>query len=312
MGRGEESCSDECDTEEGLQRVAMRGLCVCTPLLILGTAFMMSATHVRQKQQAADGSGETGVAGDFVRLPDFHPAELARSGINEQSYELANKLVERGNASVPDHCKTPSTEETYGELTAEGMRQLLDGMPAECALDEHSVFIDVGSGNGHIPLFVRAATNVKYSYGIEVARCRHNLAEARLRAISADVAAGTARNPKLRQIGYLYGDVRKTGLHNATHLYMASLCFGEQLMMDILRLAKQQGVRCIIDSARFMAPQSDVQRWGSAVASSITRWNWFPPGLPAFWHLRADLNPHDRPRKGAKAVQKATRSIAGM
>ena len=63
----------------------------------------------------------------------------------------------------------------------------------------------------------------------------------------------------------------------------------------------------IFDSARFMAPQGEVQRWGSAVASSTTKWNWFPVGLPAFWHLRTDLNPYDKTRKEAKTIDKGRR-----
>ena len=60
-----------------------------------------------------------------------------------------------------------------GSLGAVGMANLVRHMPAACGeLTPSSVFVDVGSATGEVPLFVSAASGAR-SIGIEVDGCRH-------------------------------------------------------------------------------------------------------------------------------------------
>ena len=138
-------------------------------------------------------------------------------------------------------CFGGGDEQTYGGITLDGMETLISRMPHQCALRQRdSVFMDIGSGFGQLPLFVRAATGVT-SVGIETNVCRHEVATLRHSAVRSAVPSG---------LSYLHADVRTVGLLNATHIFMHSTCFGNALTKEILALAarKDSRVRCILDA----------------------------------------------------------------
>ena len=78
-----------------------------------------------------------------------------------------------GNDSIVNRCPTKPSDLCYGEPTPIGLKRLLQGWPGECALDEQSVFYDVGSGFGRLAAYVRIHTNASRVRGIEINDCRH-------------------------------------------------------------------------------------------------------------------------------------------
>jgi hypothetical protein len=64
-------------------------------------------------------------------------------------------------------------EQTYGEVTPEGMMCFF----AELGIGKDDVFLDIGSGLGNLTLYASFVHGIKKSYGIEIQRNRHDVAE---------------------------------------------------------------------------------------------------------------------------------------
>ena len=131
----------------------------------------------------------------------------------------------------------------YGEPTPKGLKYLTHTWPRECALDESSVFYDIGSGFGALAIWMRLNTNASAVHGLEINQCRHNGAlrlAARVREVVGERALG--------QLHFTRGDVRKSGFSDATHILMASQCMGDELVSSILSMAKDHApnLRCIV------------------------------------------------------------------
>ncbi len=175
---------------------------------------------------------------------EFKLHNLTHAGISDESLRLAVDAISGKRREEFCHdAKTVPFDQTYGEITREGMEALLRNMPSQCALTPQSVFLDIGSGEGRLPYFVRLSSSIKEAVGIELVRCRHERARELRRAYQR---AANGRGG----LTYVLGDVRKAGLHNATHIFMHSTCFGGDLVRDILRLANEAGVECIINYGR--------------------------------------------------------------
>ena len=109
-------------------------------------------------------------------------------------------------------CMYNNSEHCYGEPLPIGLRKLVMEWPREVALDEHSVFYDVGSGFGRLSAFIRLNTNVSAVRGIEINRCRHDGAVALLQTLHREAPLAGAR------LEFVAGDVRTLGIAGATHL----------------------------------------------------------------------------------------------
>ena len=175
-------------------------------------------------------------------------------------------------------------ERTMGSLSADGMVRLLRRMPTACKFQPSSdVFLDIGSGLGQLPLFIRAATGVR-AVGVEVDTCRHETALRRQKAVSDELPDG---------LTYVRGDARTSiGLQNATHVFMHSTCFGEVLLKRIVELA--DGVRCILDFGGRAEIRPQLAAWGVPVAAAPIS----ESGVPLYYYLRRGL-------PGAEASMKA-------
>ena len=166
-----------------------------------------------------------------------------------------------------------------GSLSVNGMANLLRHMPAACELTPSSVFLDLGSATGAVPLFVRAATGV-HSIGIEIDRCRHWSALRRYGEVRGELPSG---------LEYVNADVRATGLRNATHLFMHSTCFGASLTRAIVALADKARVRCIIDGGKADV-RPELEAWGVPVAVAKSSFSWARGGsVPLYYYARRGL-----------------------
>ena len=184
-------------------------------------------------------------------------------GRQRRARNLVSNVYQRHQRHV-QHRVAGSGELTMGSLTAEGMVRLLSNMPPACQLSSHSTFLDVGSGVGQLPLFIRGSDEAHDAIGVEIDKCRHEAAVRRHESIRGALPAGDG-------LSYVRADVRNTGLYNATHVFLHSTCFGDELSRQIVRLATSAtAVRCVLD----LNDASDIERarsfapFGSPVATT--------------------------------------------
>ena len=134
-------------------------------------------------------------------------------------------------------------EATYGELTVEGMVQLLTGWPAAHPLDDGATLLDVGSGAGKL-LIATALLTPARARGVEYVAGRAALAAAALAEASRD---GLLAADEERRVEPIHADATAPGaLDGATHLYMANLCFPDALNRAMVgALAAVASLRCV-------------------------------------------------------------------
>lgn len=134
-------------------------------------------------------------------------------------------------------------EATYGELSVEGMVQLLTGWPASHPLDDGATLLDVGSGAGKL-LFAAALLTPARARGVEYVADRAALAAAALADAARD---GLLAADEARRVEPIHADATAPGaLDGATHLYMANLCFPDALNRAMVgALAAVASLRCV-------------------------------------------------------------------
>jgi hypothetical protein len=100
---------------------------------------------------------------------------------------------------------------------------------AACELTEEAVFVDIGSGLGHVPLLVSMLTGVR-SLGIEV------------QAAYIARARECAQSLRLRRIQFLPQDARDADLSSGTVFYLYSPFTGS-ILADVLRMLRIESTR---------------------------------------------------------------------
>lgn len=110
-------------------------------------------------------------------------------------------------------------EYTYGELTNDGIKQLLKSIDTK-----NKIFYDLGSGNGNV--VINAITNfpeLKKSIGIELSKIRYNNSLNKL------------SEKKISNIEFINNDLlsQEINLNNADIIYISNLCFSENFNIKI-------------------------------------------------------------------------------
>ena len=181
----------------------------------------------------------------------MHEAAGRNQSITRNAIRLAWRNVARANPmhlvgpdSIVHRCASSSGEQCYGEPTFVGLRKLYQCWPTECAVDSRSSFYDVGSGFGRLSAFMRVHTNASRVRGIEINECRHRSALALLESVQREL-------PSAGELDFLSGDVQALGLGDATHAFLAAQCWGEALLVDVLRKAlAAPRLRCLVVLSR--------------------------------------------------------------
>lgn len=182
-----------------------------------------------------------------------------------------------GNESIVRLCASPEMEQRYGEPTPVGLKRLLLQWPDECAIDADSVFYDVGAGFGRLSAFFRIHTNASSVRGVELNRCRHRHALTLAESVRQERASAAVGD-----IDMLRGDVRQIGIADATHAFLAAQCFGEDLLVELFRMAlAAPRLRCVVVLSRKLpVTWSDrvselVASFGQAVAVNAVPTTYF-------------------------------------
>jgi SAM-dependent methyltransferase len=118
--------------------------------------------------------------------------------------ETTNKTF--GNASYPS---------TYGELTREGMKDMLRGFETK-----GKTFIDLGSGLGKTPLFAVADNNFKYAVGVELSPERHQQAMKMKEKLPEKIKS---------RVNYFKNDLFNFDVKDYDVIFISNLCFSNDM-----------------------------------------------------------------------------------
>lgn len=189
---------------------------------------------------------------------------------NIAGYEEADRAVVDVQMSKRDKEGFKPKPSTYGETTPLGARQLFHymGMTSDGLDNEDIVFVDMGSGVGKLVMQVYLELpRISRSIGIELAPLRHQAAvkawselEPVAKKIRAEIPIGGGPISEA-DLELINGDFRESDLSEATHIYISSLCFTEDMMYQIAKKIEQDApnVQCI---ATLCSLPSDFQRKG--------------------------------------------------
>ena len=161
--------------------------------------------------------------------------------------------------------------ETYGEVTALGARQLFHIMgltKMHISKQPNYQFVDLGSGGGRLVMQAHLELpSVFKSVGIELSPSRHKVA---LNTWNNLVDSGDAdrirkfaerswgmnadtNNNILSTVELQEGDMFQLDISKATHLYVASLCFSDQMLERLVEKIEREGTSLqIIASLRLL------------------------------------------------------------
>lgn len=172
-------------------------------------------------------------------------ATLATLTFASRRLEMIRENVEQGRCCSPSEVEAIAAlggpmAETYGEITLDGMKALANRV----MMGPSDIFADLGSGCGRAVFQALTDFDVASTCGIELAESRHELALQSLAALPAEQAS---------RVRLLCGDCAAAdawqpggALADATIVYVASLCFGDELMQRLgARLEESARVRTV-------------------------------------------------------------------
>ncbi|KAL3940718.1 MAG: hypothetical protein SGBAC_004789 [Bacillariaceae sp.] len=172
------------------------------------------------------------IFGRLVSIPEPLPSV-------RQVYKIVNKLTGSlgGNGySGP----------IYGELTMGSMQKMIDLMMEHTHLNQHSRFIDVGSGIGKPNLHVAQYPGVEFSCGVEMEHTRWSLGMTCLKAILETAQAQSQNLPSDESIQgncmFLHKNILEAKTFDPfTHIYMFSIGFPPPLWTRLSEMWNSSG-----------------------------------------------------------------------
>ena len=167
-------------------------------------------------------------------------------------FEIPTEEIDMMNEVNNSHESTHNPE-TYGEVTQLGARQLFYYM--KMFNNDKIHFIDLGSGNGK--LVVQAYLEIPFlmkAQGIELSPARHNLANKSWDNIKEEANKLRTETIKLHGtlsetnkqyndavLNLVQGDLFEMDISTATHIYVASLCFTDEMMNALSTKIMKEG-----------------------------------------------------------------------
>ncbi len=192
------------------------------------------------------------------------------------SNEEANFVdCDSGLPGVTDVYKSDNdddTASTYGEITMLGARQLFHHMGLTTQQSRSSNkdfhFYDLGSGGGRLVIqSYLELPSVSTSVGIELSPSRHEIASQTYKYLQENGDVTRIRNLARRAWGIddkddtndsrieLYeGDLFKLDISNATHIYVSSLCFSEQMLEMLVEKIEREATSLQVIASLRMLP----------------------------------------------------------
>jgi len=163
--------------------------------------------------------------------------------MNHKSKILINDVLDKnklfvnlsgGTIEIFNTNKYPST---YGELTREGMKHLIENLEIET---KGKKLIDLGSGLGKVPLFAVVDHQFAFGKGVELAKERYDKSIEMLKKI-----------PELHdKIEYENGDLMKTNIKGFDVIFVSNLCFSADLNKKLTEKLKEADIGTIIATSK--------------------------------------------------------------
>mmetsp|Transcript_17759 Transcript_17759/g.27877 ORF Transcript_17759/g.27877 Transcript_17759/m.27877 type:complete len:295 (-) Transcript_17759:906-1790(-) len=192
------------------------------------------------------------------------------------SNEEANFVdCDSGLPGVMDVYKSDDDEDTastYGEITMLGARQLFYYMSLTTQKSRSNNkdfhFYDLGSGGGRLVIqSYLELPSVSTSVGIELSHSRHEIASKTYKYLQDNGDITRIRNLARRAWGIedkddtndsgikLYeGDLFKLDISKATHIYVSSLCFSEQMLEMLVEKIEREATSLQVIASLRMLP----------------------------------------------------------
>jgi hypothetical protein len=148
-------------------------------------------------------------------------------------------LLRHAFAGAPDAFRIPPSDRarvnghdpaasaaTYGELTVAGSSTLFHAL----RIDEHSTFVDLGSGRGRVVLQAALESTARLAVGIELSQRRHAIAQRALTRLTATHASLP------RRVRFACEDIAAAAWElDATEVFVANLLFPPALNDAVAR-----------------------------------------------------------------------------
>ena len=162
---------------------------------------------------------------------------LAKGWNTSEGFTRAVSDIERDvDYDAPnDNGPGPST---YGEITILGARQLFNYMEMTREKQGDIVFLDLGSGVGKLVMqtFLEVP-RLRRAVGVELEASRHdsalrawNVIEKHARALRDSLGEQSSVFFAGATVQFIRGDLYEIDVSQATHIYVASLCFSSEMM----------------------------------------------------------------------------------
>lgn len=141
--------------------------------------------------------------------------------LTKEDYEQIGKALSQnsiwmtlGDVTVKTFGNSNYTS-TYGELTREGMEQMIRGYNTT-----NKTYVDLGSGLGKTPLYGVMDHKFKYAVGVELAKERHQKA----------IEMKSKLPEKVQQrLDYFQNDILKFDISSYDYIFISNLCFTEEV-----------------------------------------------------------------------------------
>lgn len=149
----------------------------------------------------------------------------------------------------------------YGEITRLGARQLFSLMKLKALKTNlcENVFYDLGSGAGRLTVQAYLEIpSIRRAVGVELAPTRHSVAIEAWNALTQSGAVNDLRsnlafntNEKIsdgHEVYFYNKDLFQVDLTDATHIYISSLCFSQDMMVQLSKILtpeKTPNLQCI-------------------------------------------------------------------
>ena len=223
--------------------------------------------------QGAQHSADTTIIADI-------PPPL-RSGETLDMRKQTDSVLDRhwrNSTAYYSRAATDGKELTYGELTALGVRQLVHSMGLDRSADTPTVFVDIGSGAGKMVVQLYLENTVDQAIGIEKCPTRHRFAVEAWRRVREQpsnidrVTNGAATSKREVEVELLNQDARFADYSAVTHVFMASLCFPEDLTNSIITVLLRDASSLRMIAALSDLPPMEESLWKKSSHELQTSW----------------------------------------
>ena len=172
--------------------------------------------------------------------------------------------------------KHGSMQTTFGSITQKGLKGIIDLFLKIHKTTKGKVIIDLGSGDGRIPIWA-SKWNFKSCEGVELVESRHNLSMDKRSELSK------SRQSKVK---LSLGNLLEYPVYHGDLIYISSLCFDKELLE---KLAEKLGRECKYGSHIYSNRALKHPKLRELNVLSIEQ-TWIKPGASIHMYVKVPEN----------------------